>query len=151
MRVALGTDHAGFPLRESVTATIRDAGHEAVDLGAHDYDAQDDYPDRAAPVARAVQSGLSDRGIILCGSGIGAAITANKFKRVRASVCHDSYSAQQGVEHDDMNVLCLGARVIGEAIAEKIVRAFLNAEMEAEERYHRRLRKLTAIERDNFR
>ena len=150
MRVAVGTDHAGFNLRESVIATIEAAGHQVIDLGAHDYDAEDDYPDRAAPVARSVQSGEADRGVIVCGSGIGAAITANKFKGIRASVCHDSYSAAQGVVHDDMNVLCIGGRVVGDAIADELVTAFLGAKMGDEMRYHRRLEKLNKIETENF-
>ncbi len=150
MRVAVGADHAGFNLRESVIATIKAAGHQVIDLGAHDYDAEDDYPDRAAPVARSVQSGEADRGVIVCGSGIGAAITANKFKGIRASVCHDSYSAAQGVVHDDMNVLCIGGRVVGDAIADELVTAFLGAKMGSEMRYHRRLEKLNKIESENF-
>lgn len=150
MRVAIGTDHAGFPLRSTVLQAVIDAGHEPVDLGAHEFEATDDYPDRAAPVAEAVATGEADRGVIVCGSGIGASITANKFKGVRASVCHDAYSAAQGVEHDDMNVLCVGARVIGGAIAESVVQAFLRAELVHEARFLRRLEKLTAVENANF-
>ena len=150
MRVAVGADHAGFNLRETVISTIEAAGHQVVDLGAHAYDAEDDYPDRAAPVAEAVMSGDVDRGVIVCGSGIGAAVTANKFRGVRASICHDTYSAAQGVVHDDMNVLCIGGRVVGDAIATELVKSFLSAEMGEEVRYHRRLDKLTAIEEANF-
>ena len=150
MRVAIGTDHAGFPLRSTVLQAIIDAGHEPVDLGAHKFEATDDYPDRAAPVAEAVATGEADRGVIVCGSGIGASITANKFKGVRASVCHDAYSAAQGVEHDDMNVVCVGARVIGGAIAESVVHAFLRAELVHEARFLRRLDKLAAVEDANF-
>lgn len=150
MLVAIGTDHAGFPLRGTVLQAVTDAGHEPVDLGAHEFEATDDYPDRATPVAEAVATGAADRGVIVCGSGIGASITANKFKGVRASVCHDAYSAVQGVEHDDMNVLCIGARVIGAAIAESIVQAFLRAELVHEARFLRRLEKLTAVENANF-
>lgn len=150
MRIAIGTDHAGFPLRETVLRAVADAGHDAVDLGAHEFDAADDYPDRAAPVADAVASGTAERGIIVCGSGIGASITANKFRGVRASVCHDAYSAAQGVEHDDMNVLCIGARVIGEAIATSIIKSFLDADLVNEPRFLRRLDKLIAIENTNF-
>ena len=150
MRVAVGADHAGFNLRDAVISTIETAGHEVIDLGAHSYDGEDDYPDRAAPVAEAVTNGDADRGIIVCGSGIGAAITANKFKGVRASVCHDSYSAAQGVEHDDMNVLCIGGRVVGDAIATQLVEAFLSAEMGDEVRFRRRLNKLIDIEAANF-
>ena len=150
MRVALGADHAGFNLRESVISTIKSAGHHVIDLGAHSYDAEDDYPDRAALVAKSVQSGEANRGVILCGSGIGAAVTANKFRGVRASVCHDTYSAAQGVVHDDMNVLCIGGRVVGDAIATELVEAFLSAEMGEEIRFHRRLQKLNDIEAHNF-
>ncbi len=150
MRVAVGTDHAGFNLRETVIYTIQDAGHQVIDLGAHCYDAEDDYPDRAAPVAEAVMSGDADRGIIVCGSGIGAAVTANKFRGVRASICHDTYSAAQGVVHDDMNVLCIGGRVVGDAIATELVKAFLSAKMGDEVRFQRRLDKLIAIEAANF-
>lgn len=150
MRVAVGADHAGFNLRETVISTIEAAGHQVIDLGAHSYDAEDDYPDRAAPVAEAVMSGDADRGIIVCGSGIGAAVTANKFRGVRASICHDTYSAAQGVVHDDMNVLCIGGRVVGEAIATELVRAFLSAQMGDEVRFQRRLDKLIAIEAANF-
>ena len=150
LRVAVGADHAGFNLLETVVAAINSAGHDIVDVGVSDYDASDDYPDRAAPVAEAVGSGNADRGIIVCGSGIGASVTANKFRGVRASVCHDTYSAAQGVVHDDMNVLCIGGRVVGEAIAEELVSAFLSANMGDEERYQRRLEKLNAIEASNF-
>ena len=150
MRVAVGADHAGFNLRETVISTIEAAGHQVIDLGAHCYDAEDDYPDRTAPVAEAVMSGDADRGIIVCGSGIGAAVTANKFRGVRASICHDTYSAAQGVEHDDMNVLCIGGRVVGEAIAIALVQAFLSATMGDEVRFQRRLDKLNAIEASNF-
>ena len=150
MRVAVGADHAGFNLQEAVISTIEAAGHQAIYLGAHEYDAEDDYPDCTAPVAASVQSGDADRGVMLCGSGIGAAITANKFKGVRASVCHDTYSAAQGVVHDDMNVLCIGGRVVGDAIATELVEAFLAAEMGEEVRFHRRLQKLNNIEAQNF-
>ncbi len=150
MRVAVGADHAGFNLRDAVISTIEAEGHQVIDLGAQCYDAEDDYPDRAAPVAEAVTNGKADRGVIVCGSGIGAAITANKYRGVRASVCHDSYSAAQGVEHDDMNVLCIGGRIIGEAIATQLVEAFLSAKMGEEERYHRRLNKINNIEATNF-
>ncbi len=150
MRVAVGADHAGFNLRETVITTIKAAGHQVIDLGAHSYDSEDDYPDRAAPVAKAVMKGDADRGVIVCGSGIGAAVTANKFRGVRASICHDTYSAAQGVEHDDMNVLCIGGRVVGDAIATELVRAFLSATMGDEVRFQRRLDKLIAIEQSNF-
>ena len=150
MRIAIGTDHAGFPLRETVLRVIGETGNDALDLGAHEYEATDDYPDRAAPVAAAVASGRADRGIVVCGSGIGASITANKYRGVRASVCHDAFSAAQGVEHDDMNVLCIGARVIGTAIAESVIKSFIYADLVEEPRFLRRLDKLIAIENANF-
>ena len=150
MRIAIGTDHAGFPLRETVLRVIGETGNDALDLGAHEYEATDDYPDRAAPVADAVASGRADRGIVVCGSGIGASITANKYRGVRASVCHDTFSAAQGVEHDDMNVLCIGARVIGTAIAESVIKSFIDADLVEEPRFLRRLDKLIAIENANF-
>ena len=150
MRIAIGTDHAGFPLRETVLRVIGETGNDALDLGAHEYEATDDYPDRAAPVADAVASGQAERGIVVCGSGIGASITANKYRGVRASVCHDAFSAAQGVEHDDMNVLCIGARVIGTAIAESVIKSFINASLVNEPRFLRRLDKLIAIENANF-
>ena len=150
MRIAIGTDHAGFPLRETVLRVIGETGNDALDLGAHEYEATDDYPDRAAPVADAVASGEADRGIVVCGSGIGASITANKYRGVRASVCHDAFSAAQGVEHDDMNVLCIGARVIGTAIAESVIKSFIDADLVEEPRFLRRLDKLIAIENANF-
>lgn len=150
MRIAIGTDHAGFPLRETVLRVIGETGNDALDLGAHEYEATDDYPDRAAPVADAVASGRADRGIVVCGSGIGASITANKYRGVRASVCHDAFSAAQGVEHDDMNVLCIGARVIGTAIAESVIKSFIDADLVEEPRFLRRLDKLIAIENANF-
>lgn len=150
MRIAIGTDHAGFPLRDTVLRVIGETGNDALDLGAHEYEATDDYPDRAAPVAAAVASGRADRGIVVCGSGIGASITANKYRGVRASVCHDAFSAAQGVEHDDMNVLCIGARVIGTAIAESVIKSFIDADLVEEPRFLRRLDKLIAIENANF-
>jgi ribose 5-phosphate isomerase B len=146
MRVAIAADHGGFPLKAEIAELIRKAGHEPVDLGAHSYVASDDYPDFAAAVARAVASKHVDRGIVLCGSGVGAAIAANKVTGVRACLCHDSYSARQGVEHDDMNVLCLGARIIGPELAGELVRGFLSAEFTGEERHRRRLDKVLAIE-----
>ncbi len=150
MRIAIGTDHAGFPLRDTVLRVIGETGNDALDLGAHQYEATDDYPDRAAPVAYAVASGQAERGIVVCGSGIGASITANKYRGVRASVCHDAFSAAQGVEHDDMNVLCIGARVIGTAIAESVIKSFIDADLVEEPRFLRRLDKLIAIENANF-
>ena len=146
MRVALGADHGGFPLKGEVADLLRQAGHELLDLGAHSYDAGDDYPDFAKAVAEAVGEGRAERGVIICGSGVGASIAANKFRGVRAGLCHDTYSAHQGVEHDDMNVLCLGARIIGPATAFELVRAFLSARFSGEERHARRLAKVLSFE-----
>ena len=147
MRVAVGADHGGFPLKEEIKAHVLGLGHEPVDVGAHEFDPQDDYPDLAAAVASAVAEGRAERGVMICGSGVGAAIAANKVRGVRASVCHDTYSAHQGVEHDEMNVLCLGARVIGSEVAREVASAFLSARFIPEERYKRRLDKINALER----
>ena len=126
MKVAVGFDHAGFPLRETVLASVRAAGHEVIDVGTTTADPVD-FPVYADKVGRAVQSGEAERGVLVCGSGIGACIAANKMKGVYASICHDTYSAAQGVMHDDMNVLCLGGRVIGPELASSLVKAFLGA------------------------
>lgn len=146
MRVALGADHGGFPLKGEVAEFVRQAGHEPLDLGAHSYDAADDYPDFAKAVAEAVRGGRAGRGILICGSGVGASVAANKFRGIRAAVCHDTYSARQGVEHDDMNVLCLGARIIGPALARELVAAFLGAGFSGEERHARRMAKVSSFE-----
>ena len=146
MKIAVGADHAGLPLKDDIIEVIEGLGHEVIDLGAYGFDPDDDYPDLAAPVARAVSRGQAAKGVILCGSGVGASIAANKIPGARASVCHDSYTAAQGVEHDNMNIICLGARVIGAEIAKLVVRAFLNAEFTCEERHVRRVGKITAIE-----
>jgi ribose 5-phosphate isomerase B len=145
MRFAVATDHAGFPLKQAVVDELQRLGHEVSDLGTHSTKAVD-YPDIAAALALAVQRGEADRGIVLCGSGVGASVTANKIAGVRAAVCHDTYSAHQGVEHDDMNVLAIGARVVGPELAVELVRAFANAKFSGEERHARRLKKLLAIE-----
>lgn len=147
MRIGLGADHAGFPLKDHLATMLADAGHAVTDLGTHSTDPVD-YPDFAAKVARAVAAGTVDRGIVVCGSGAGACVAANKVDGVRAMVAHDTYTARQGVEHDDVNVLCLGARVIGTAVAEDLVGAFLAAEFSGEERHVRRLRKVMALEED---
>ena len=149
MKVAIAADHAGLPLKPEIVDFVRNLGHEPVDLGAHTLDPNDDYPDFAALVARAVQEGSADRGIIGCGSGVGASVAANKFRCIRAAVCHDTYSAAQGVEHDDMNILCIGARVIGPATAQSLVAAFLGASFDPHPRFQRRLDKLIAIETEN--
>ncbi len=145
MRVAVGTDHAGFPIKAEVVAELQRLGHEVVDKGTFDT-APVDYPDYAEAVARSVASGEVQRGIILCGSGVGASVAANKVPGVRAAVCHDTYSGHQGVEHDDLNVLALGARVIGPELAIEVVRAFTGARFSGEERHRRRLNKVLAIE-----
>ena len=126
MKVAVGFDHAGFPLKKTVLEAIRDAGHEPIDLGTNSVEPVD-FPDYSEKVGRAVQSGEAERGILVCGSGVGACIAANKLKGIFASICHDTYSAAQGVRHDDMNVLCLGARVIGPELAASLIKAFLEA------------------------
>ena len=151
MKVAIGADHGGYDLKSDMSKVLESLGHEVLDKGAHDYDAEDDFPDFAAPVAASVQSGEAERGIVICGSGVGAAIAANKYPGVRAGLCHDTYSAGQGVRHDDMNVLCMGARVVGIALAEDLVKSFMAANLEADEpRFQRRLDKVTAIEKDQI-
>ena len=143
--VALGADHGGFELKNELAAWLG-REHEIVDVGAHTFDPDDDYPDFAELVAHAVSSGQVQRGIVVCGSGVGASIAANKVPGVRACLCHDIYSAHQGVEHDDMNVLCLGARVVALEPARDLVQAFLEAAFSGEERHQRRLGKVLAIE-----
>ena len=145
-RVAIAADHGGFSLKADLSAWIASLGHEVVDLGAHKLDPDDDFPDFADAAAQAIVSGQAERAVILCGSGVGASVAANKVPGVRAAVCHDTYSAHQGVEHDDMNVLCIGARVVGIEVARELVAAFLSAEMLPGERYHRRLKKVNAME-----
>lgn len=147
MRVAIGTDHAGFELKQAIVQHLADSGHEAVDVGAREYDPEDDYPEFAFAVGDLVRRGEADRGIVLCGSGVGSNIAANKLPGVRACVCHDTYSARQGVEHDDMNVLCLGGRIVGRSLAGELVEAFLNAHYDAEFRHARRVEKIVAAER----
>jgi ribose 5-phosphate isomerase B len=146
MKIAIGVDHGGYALKDEVAAWVRERGHEVADVGAPAYDPADDYPDFARRVAEAVSAGGADRGIILCGSGVGASIVANKVRGVRAGLCHDTYSARQGVEHDDMNVLCLGARIVGPALARELVESFLAARFSGEERHARRLGKVRALE-----
>jgi ribose 5-phosphate isomerase B len=146
MRVAVGADHAGVPLNEAAITELRKLGHEVVDLGTHDPSQPDDYPDYAAAVAKQVVSGGCERGLLVCGSGVGVAVAANKIRGIRACMCHDTYSAHQGVEHDDMNVLCVGARVIGPELMLEVLRAFLAARFTGEERHRRRLAKVLALE-----
>lgn len=147
MIVAVGFDHAGFPLRESVIDAVQRAGHQVLDMGT-DSAAPVDYPDYAAAVGRAIQHGQADRGILVCGSGVGAAIAATKLHGIRAGVCHDLYSARQSVEHDDANVLALGARVIDKDLAAKLVGAFVGATFSGEARHVRRLKKIEALEEE---
>jgi RpiB/LacA/LacB family sugar-phosphate isomerase len=145
MKIVVGSDHAGFPLKREVAEALRSQGHEILDVGAFSMEPSD-YPDFAEAVAKAVQDGRAERGVLLCGSGVGASVAANKVPRIRAAVCHDTYSAHQGVEHDDMNVLVLGARIVGSALAHELVHAYLQARFSGEERHVRRLGKITAIE-----
>ena len=145
MRIALSADHAGYELKQQLGARLAQQGHDVLDLGTHST-APVDYPDAAEAVADVLNDGQVDRGVIVCGSGAGVSIAANKFPGIRAAVCHDTYSAHQAVEHDDMNVLCLGARIIGPALAFEIVDSFLNAMFSGEERHQRRLDKVNAIE-----
>jgi RpiB/LacA/LacB family sugar-phosphate isomerase len=145
MRVALGSDHAGYPLKEHLASWLAESGQAVYDLGAHSADPVD-YPDYAAAVSQAVLDGRADRGIIVCGSGAGAAIAANKLNGIRAGVAHDSYSAHQMVEHDDVNVIALGARVVGVALAEDLVSTFLDAKFTREDRHVRRLDKIRSLE-----
>jgi len=147
MRIGIAADHAGFAVKEQLAKDLRAAGHEVVDFGAYRLDPQDDYPDFVTPLARAVAKGDAQRGIAICGSSIGACITANKVPGVRAGPCSDNYSAHQGVEHDDMNVICIGGRVIGYALAWELIQTFLSARFTGEERFARRLQKIAALER----
>ena len=150
MRVAVAADHAGFPLKAQVLAQVLALGHEGIDLGT-DSEAPVDYPDFARAIGQAIASGRAERGVLLCGSGVGASVAANKLRGVRAAICHDTYSARQGVEHDDLNVLTLGARVIGPALVPELVRAFLDAKFTGEERHLRRLRKVIQLEEESGR
>lgn len=145
MRLALGGDHAGYELKQQLSAFLGDLGHEILDFGTNG-PAAVDYPDFAAAVGRAVADGKAQRGIVICGSGVGASIAANKIRGVRAGLCHDCYSAHQGVEHDDMNVLVLGARIIGIELAKELVKSFLGAKFTGEERHTRRLQKVLKLE-----
>jgi len=150
MRVAFAADHGGAELKAELLARLADAGHEFVDLGGDGSDPTDDYPDVARRLAHAIRDGEADRGILVCGSGIGASVAANKVRGVRAAIAHDTYSARQGVEHDDMNVLCLGGRVIGPEPALECARAFLAARFSGQERHARRLAKVLAIEAEEL-
>jgi ribose 5-phosphate isomerase B len=147
MKVVIGGDHAGFALKQEVAQALRAARHDVLDVGAHEFVAGDDYPDFARPLGEAIQQGQAERGILICGSGIGACVAVNKLTGIRAALVSDTYSAHQGVEHDDMNVMCLGARVTGPALAAELVRAFLGATFQRnQERFVRRLNKVLALE-----
>jgi len=146
MTVAVASDHAGFDLKQLLVKQLAEDGHVVIDLGSHTAEPTD-YPDHARAVGAALRSGKADRGVLICGSGVGACVAANKIRGVRAGVCHDAYSAHQGVEHDDMNVLCLGARVIGPSLALDLARQFLQATFSHEERHLRRVRKVLDIEK----
>jgi ribose 5-phosphate isomerase B len=147
MKIAIGADHGGYPLNERVIEELRAAGHELEDFGTHDGSQPDDYPDYAWQVGEAVRAGRAEIGIVICGSGVGANVAANKIRGVRAALVADTYSAHQCREHDDCNVLCLGARVVGSELALEIVHAFVNARFTGEERHQRRLNKVLEIER----
>jgi ribose 5-phosphate isomerase B len=147
VKLVIASDHAGFALKEEVRAYLTRQGHEVLDLGAYKVDPQDDYPDFAERVGEAIKAGEAPRGILICGSGVGVSIAANKIPGIRAAMCHDTYSAHQGVEHDDMNVLVIGARIIASALAYELTDAFLEAKfLSSEERFTRRFRKVLAIE-----
>ena len=150
MRVAVAFDHRGVELRDRVLQEVRELGHEPLDLGTDAAEPPVDYPDKAREIGEAIRSGEGQRGILVCGSGVGAAIAACKLPGVRASICHDTYSAHQGVEHDDMNVLCLGSGIVGEQLAGELIRAFLAATFDGGERYRRRLEKIEAMEREGL-
>jgi len=151
MNVIIGADHGGFRLKQVIAGFIPVIGHEVMDVGAFHEDQSDDYPDIARAVAEAIMGGRAQRGILICGSGVGASIAASKFPGIRAAVCHDSYSAHQGVEHDDMNVLCLGERIIGEELAKEIVSLYLQAVFSGSDRHARRVQKVKAFEKEFMR
>lgn len=148
MKIAIGADHAGYELKDKLAAELKKLGHDVEDFGTNS-SAAVDYPDFAKKVSEAVASKRAERGLVVCGSGVGASVAANKVRGARAGLCHDTYSAHQGVEHDDVNVLCLGARIIGEELAFEIVRSFVNAKFSNAERHVRRLNKVLAIENES--
>ncbi len=146
MRFSIGSDHGGFPLKQVIIDYLQSKGHTVVDFGAFSLNPADDYPDFVIPACQAVQRGEADRAIVLCGSAVGACVAANKLVGIRAGICHDTYSAHQGVEHDDMNVLALGARIIGPALALELVAAYAGAQFSGEARHVRRLEKIEQLE-----
>ncbi len=148
MKIAISSDHAGFELKKTLLPLLKSLGHEATDLGTDSSSKSVDYPDFAAKAAEEIRSGRAERGIVVCGSGVGACVAANKFSGVRAGLCHDTYSARQGVEHDDINILCLGARIIGVETAAEVTRAFLAARFSGEERHQLRLDKISRLEKN---
>ena len=148
MKIAISADHGGLALKHVIASQLQELGHVVIDCGAYSLDPTDDYPDWAQKVGEAIQHGEAERGVIICGSGVGACIAATKMRGIRAALCHDTYSAHQGVEHDNMNVLCLGARVIGEELAKELVRAFATAQFLGGERFQRRLNKVLEIEKN---
>jgi ribose 5-phosphate isomerase B len=150
MRVGVAFDHRGVKLRERVLEEVQRLGHDPVDLGTEEPEPPIDYPDKARELGDTIRGGEADRGILVCGSGVGAAIAACKLAGIRAAICHDTYSARQGVEHDDMNVLCIGSGIVGGDLAAELVRAFLDAEFDGAERYRRRLEKIEAMEREGL-
>lgn len=145
MRIAVGSDHAGFELKQTIVEFVGKLGHDALDLGTHSTEPVD-YPDYAEAVGLALRDGMAEKGILICGSGVGASVAANKIRGIRAGLCHDTYSAHQGVEHDDINVLVLGSRIIGVELARELVRAYIGAAFTKEERHVRRLNKVQALE-----
>jgi ribose 5-phosphate isomerase B len=147
MKIVIGSDHAGFELKQQLIPVIKELGHEVLDVGT-DSTAAVDYPDFAAKVGRAVLEGRAERGVLICGSGVGASVAVNKLHGIRGGICHDTYSAHQGVEHDDLNVLVLGSRVVGVALAADLLRAYLPAQFTHEERHVRRLNKVLALEQE---
>lgn len=146
MRVAVAFDHRGVKLRERVCNAIAEQGHQVLDLGTDAPEPRIDYPDKAREIGEAILAGEAERGVLVCGSGVGASVAANKLAGIRAAICHDGYSAHQGVEHDDMNVLCLGSEVVGAELAGDLVRTFLGAEFDGGDRYRKRLEKIEAME-----
>ena len=146
MKIAIGGDHAGFELKKDIAGELAEGGHEVLDVGALEYDGEDDYPDFARLLAEALMADKAERGILICGSGVGVCIAVNKHPGLRSGICHDTYSAAQGVEHDNMNVLCIGERVVGPALAREVVEAFLGAAFAADGRHQRRYEKVLGIE-----